>query len=402
MATMPFACCVRAAAVAALLVGSVMAGGTARAEAPEERDAVVVDVAPPGALDAYRLRAAIGIELGVDAIASDAPRAAQARGKLEVRVDAQTHHLTVSYQARNDPVARTVDLPGDPEAAQKAAVVLAGNLGRDEASELAAALRHEPTRPSSEPNGPAVPGTTPPRSVPGTTPSVVDEDEPDSDRFDQELRDALDYYAEQAHKKRVIGLWTSITLGVFTSGIVASAPWIATSAPSSNSIEIAGAVGGALGAIIVAEGLAITIDSTPIEKLDEYYRKGGSAKTTTETWVRYAANEHSYRRAAGVIGTIIGGLEFALGVYTAADRSSFASLGGPRTSSDDAVLSAFCLGAGSLFMVRGLENVTSDGPTETSLHAFEHGHGIPAWGLASHLALGPTPGGASATLHFTF
>ncbi len=353
-------------------------------------------MSPPGALDAYRLRAAIGIELGVDAVASDAPRAAQARGKLEVRVDAQTHHLTVSYQARKDPVARTVDLPSDPEAAQKAAVVLAGNLGRDEASELAAALRHEPNRPSSEPSAPATP------AVPGTTPPVVDEDERDSDRFDQELRDALDYYGEQAHKKRVTELWTSITLGVFTSGIVASAPWVATSAPSSNSTEIAAVVGGALGSIIVAEGLAITIGTTPIEKLDEYYRKGGSAKITTETWVRYAATEHSARRAAGVIGTIIGGLEFALGVYSAYDRNSFASLGGPRTSSDDAVLSAFGLGAGSLFMVWGLENVTTDGPVETSLHAFEHSHGIPAWGLANHLALGPTPGGASATLHFTF
>ena len=115
----------------------------ARAEQPAAaRGVVVVDVDPVArGIDAARLRRAIGDELGTDAVAPGDARASAARGTIAVSVDRAAGALVVSYREKAAPIVRRIDLPPDKEATIRAAVMLAGNLARDEASELAEMLR---------------------------------------------------------------------------------------------------------------------------------------------------------------------------------------------------------------------------------------------------------------------
>src|SRR5260370_19236248 len=125
----------------ALSLLAPLAPGVAEAQSPPKA-IIVVDV-PQGepALDANRLRAAVASELDADAVTSDDPRALRASGTLRVSIDRAAHALMIAYQGHTQPIVRKVDLPGSAQATERAAVLLAGNLARDEAGELAAELR---------------------------------------------------------------------------------------------------------------------------------------------------------------------------------------------------------------------------------------------------------------------
>jgi hypothetical protein len=129
---------------------------TARADSPAAaaRDVIVVDVdAGSSGVDGARLRKAIGYELGADAIEPDDARAGKARGTIEVRIESDAATLVVSYREKGAPIVRRMDLPATADATMRAAVLLAGNLARDEASELAGMLRKRapaPKRASGE------------------------------------------------------------------------------------------------------------------------------------------------------------------------------------------------------------------------------------------------------------
>jgi hypothetical protein len=129
----------------AFAVATMLAPTSARAQkppAPMVAVIVVVDVpSDDGGIDPARLRAAVGAELGAEAVAPTDPRATQASGTVRVSVDRATRTRVVEYRGDAEPITRRVELPEDADATERAAVLLAGNLARDEASELAAALR---------------------------------------------------------------------------------------------------------------------------------------------------------------------------------------------------------------------------------------------------------------------
>lgn len=99
---------------------------------------VVVDVSGDR-LDPAHTRKLVEHELAVTAVASDDARAAEATGHIEVTGDAKDKKLTVKYRKLDEPVERTIDLSEDTSRAESDAAFLAGNLARDEASELAPA-----------------------------------------------------------------------------------------------------------------------------------------------------------------------------------------------------------------------------------------------------------------------
>src|SRR5215471_3485177 len=103
-------------------------------------DILVVDVAPDSEwLDPEALRQAIGKELGAVAVAPSDPRAADRRGTVHVRVDAATGELEVQYEEARR-IVRRVRSPPDIPSIRNSAVMLAGNLARDQTDRLLASL----------------------------------------------------------------------------------------------------------------------------------------------------------------------------------------------------------------------------------------------------------------------
>jgi hypothetical protein len=120
--------------------------------------AVVVVEVSAGPLDADRVRASVGKELGMLAVAPGDPRASAATGRLAIEARRDAGTLTVSYtsaDAAHAKVTRTVSLPAAQAPAEASAVFLAGNLGRDDVGDVLASMKRaaktagappEPTR----------------------------------------------------------------------------------------------------------------------------------------------------------------------------------------------------------------------------------------------------------------
>lgn len=284
-------------------------------------------------------------------------------------------------------MTRTVDLPANPEAAQREAVLLAGNLGRDEASEIAAQLRHAaPPRPRDE------------RSPRPTAP--IDDtlaDDREAARKAAELQATLDYYAAQDRRARTAFAWACAGIGVGLAGVIVAEPFVDRGGANfSSDVSTALAVAALPGASMVGTAVILALNETPLERLAEYDRQGGGAQATAGAWARWAAHERSARRLGGVALIVSGSLEMALGALVALDSQSGLD---PSTRTLEGTALG---GVGAAFTLWGIAQLTSAGPTETALHAFERAHGIPLWGLAEHIGIAPAPGGAAASFRATF
>ena len=112
-------------------------------------------------LDAAAIEGAVEHELGVPLVIE--PSAVE---RLEITMTGRRANVTY-YAPGREPVTRSVDLPRDPQRALETIAFLAGNLARDEASELLRQL--SPTVPGSEPD--EVPLPPPPLPPPPPPPS---------------------------------------------------------------------------------------------------------------------------------------------------------------------------------------------------------------------------------------
>jgi hypothetical protein len=133
--------CVFRLLVVASFVWARRADAQAVSPLPSRRVVVLVVLPSAARLDASRLRVDIGKELGADVVALDDPLAPIAAGTLTVGLDASGGTVTIRYEARAEPVSRQMELPPASDAAERAVVLLAGNLARDESAELALAVR---------------------------------------------------------------------------------------------------------------------------------------------------------------------------------------------------------------------------------------------------------------------
>lgn len=127
---------------------------TARAdEADKARGMVLVLDDLPWNVDAESLRQAIAREIGATVtLAEEAPGGPST---LTLRVG-EGRHVVLSYRAEDGRLTeRDVELPDAPDRAVEVISLLAGNVVRDEAAELVAALRKPPDKPSP-PSPPAL------------------------------------------------------------------------------------------------------------------------------------------------------------------------------------------------------------------------------------------------------
>ena len=251
---------------------------------------VVVDV-DPGAteIDLAGLRETIGKELGATAVAPDDALAAQARGTIALSIDAARHALVVSYREHAATITRSIDLPGDPAATARAAVLLAGNLARDEAGELVAALRKE--KPPAD-------------AASATGPASVEPVDDETGKLAR-LGATLEFHAHNGHSLRLAIEWTMLLAGIATEGVGLGLALEGHS--DAGQLLLQGGLGLTLSSVFVAPG--------HFEELTQYYAHARATGPTPElaredveqAWLRVARKEHWNRKFLGWTETVLGG-----------------------------------------------------------------------------------------------
>jgi hypothetical protein len=367
-----------------LALGLLVAGAARADGAP--RQVVVVDVdAAASAIDAASLRAAIAKDLNADAVAPDDARAAQARGTIHVALGGDHRALVVSYLARPEAVTRTVEVPADPPAIERAAVILASNLARSEGSQIAADLRAQ--------RAAALPADA--QATPGANAAPVGPGRDDAERAAVQrveadrLQRTLDYLAEREKGSRLAFAWTALGVGAAEIGAGA---YISTLHPTDGwSWYVPSAIGAAL---VIGGGLTFLEDS-PFERLAAYDRAGGGMERTEETWARWAHGQQTRRRVGGILLVAVGSLCLGLSVWDYASNLSSTS----HFSTD------YLAVVSTIDILLGAYVLATDSPFEAALHEYERTSGKVLFqdaGALGHLRLGFVPGGASAGFRGTF
>jgi hypothetical protein len=344
--------------LAGLVVASGVASRVASAQAPPPQRVVVVDV-PAGepSIDAAKLRADVASELGVRAVASDDPAAAEASGVVRVSVDHTGHALVVEYRGQTEPITRSVELPATPEATERAAVLLAGNLARDEAGELAASMRAKPA--------PAAAPTPPPPS-----PAAVRAAQQAAEER-RELDALGGALGEDVRRSASKSTASDIAYGVGLGAMGASVGWNVYALAAKASPDPAWYLIQAGEISIVSSFLLRGGNFAEIHDLYESERAQGLPPALVrddveQAWLRAANNEHSNRKLygwleLGLSSLLLAGSTIALTYYANQPLSSQPSLG-PWVGFTAVAAADFAI---------GIDMVVTDGPVESALHEYE-------------------------------
>jgi hypothetical protein len=345
------------------------------------RAVVVVEVAPvTPELDAPRLRAAIGEELQADAVPADDARAASARGRSDVSVDRAAGELVVSYSGGAEPLVRRVALPVDAQGRARAVIALAGNLGRDEAADLAAEIRR--SRPPAP--APALPASDPEKES--------------SERDEVTLMRMLAVDARRDRNARLATSWTLIALG---AGAMATGALQSSRSAEQRAVSLITPLGlplvlvGIFGYPFVDLNVGLTRRSR-LERLSAYYPPDSE---TGRPWARSQVEQmwkkeaiDARREREGTLLPLVGfGLmEAGLGAFFLAEGDVHDTV---RASIDIAALS---LGVG--VSVWGIWESQGETPTESRLRDYEHSVGRP---IVQDVGLGVAPAPSGATVNLT-
>jgi hypothetical protein len=146
-------------------------------------------------------------------------------------------------------------------------------------------------------------------------------------------------------------------------------------------------------------GIGALATNSPFEDLAAMDRQGSGALATEEAWVRAAEKEHSWRRDAGIAGLVLSGLMLGAATFAVVDSDLSISAGTRQE------FAAFFYGLGAIDGLASVYQLTTDGPVETGLRAYEQSSGRPLWrkdaGLGRlHIALAPS--GAMGTFSADF
>jgi hypothetical protein len=345
----------------AIVAGSFLCPRGAAAQEGVVVVAVAAQDPSQSPLDVAKLRTDIGADLGVEAVAPDDPRATQATGTLRISVDRATHSLTVAYESEPRRVERRVELPSDARVAERAAALLAGNLARDEAGDLASELRKGDRA----------------KAVSPAAPSPEEGDALASYEHERE-RYALDRLgvtlAGHVQRDRWREQLAYFVLGGSLAAIGAGATVILAQGASSSANEAVSVPflqTGFLG--MLAGGLLLPGD---FGELNDYYARERAASVPVakaradveQAWLRAAHNEHRRRRVVGWVQTVGGALLAGTSAtILVIDRQQ------PSSSNDVTPLwAAFSVAGAATFGV-GLYLLVSDGPLESAWREYEHG-----------------------------
>ncbi|MGK3993164.1 LA_2272 family surface repeat-containing protein [Sorangium sp. So ce1024] len=150
----------RAIAAAGVFAAASALPASALAAEPSAAGVELVVDGVSWTLDPEAVRAAVGRELGGPVTVVGAANAGRPTLVLRGEPDGR---VTLTYSAGDGRhIGRTIDVPEDPDRAAEAIALLAGNLVRDEAAELAAALSKRPSEePAAAPPAPAAPPAAP-------------------------------------------------------------------------------------------------------------------------------------------------------------------------------------------------------------------------------------------------
>lgn len=332
---------------------------------------VVVDVGGDR-LDPAHTRALVGKELEVEAIAADDPRAAEATGRVDVV--SKDGKLTVRYRKVDGPIERSIPVATDPGRAEIDAAFLAGNLARDEASELI------PEKPENE------------NAAKEEKPSPWGED----DRRYAQMRAYVNGLSDDARS-------TSFRSGALlaSAGVLLTAPGIYVTAkgdldePSDGGLALASFVTG--GVFITVGLVAMAVKADPYEPLAKAVREQDAKKASSEDalasveteWKKQVAAEQSSRNTSAVISFIIAGLSIGAGSVLLATG---------ETSSP--AWMTYIMATGGVNIITGVASLLIEGPMERAHRQWQNvsNPSLPAVGFG----IAPTSGGGSAALSIRF
>lgn len=351
--------------------------------AADDEPVIVVEVteATPE-IDADWLRAAIARELHAATVRPTDPRARSARGTVTVDMDRAGGKLTVTYLARSLPTTRRIALPADGAAARDAAVMLAGNLARDEAGELAAELR--PPSPAVDAKAPAGPA------------DLQAEELRERAVTRARLQGTLDTLAARESHDRTFA-WTTAFLGGFAALVAVDQVDPGYGTPGAalvSSLASTSTMGVAFGA-----GWITLYAGSSFDKLADAHRKGAESYATEDRWRRFAQKERSLRRATGIVELSLGAVAVAAGSVALATPSAF-------TSDDQRyALTGVMFGAAVGEALLGIYYLTTEGPVGTALHAYELSTGRiarPRSAWLEHVRIGCGPAGPTGAVFVAF
>jgi hypothetical protein len=368
-------------------IGIATTGFAPLAGAASSAPVTVVEVTSGAAeLGAEQLRALIATELGCTVVAPGDPRAATAQGTLTVDLDREHADLSVTYLAHSTPLQRHVVLPRTVSEAQRAAVLLSGNLARDEAIGLAAELRQgHPPAPSptarATPNQRALDDSSDASQV-----ALAQRQET------ARMQATLEFYARNDRNSRHATGWAALATGAL--GVGAGA-YIA-----SQSKQELWLLAGVEGVVIMGVGGVSLLSPTAFEDIAEYGRKAAASPGATErVWLTAAHAEQRRRKVAGVFALTAGILSAGGGTFLLLDS---------RSSNSDANRYGSALifmALGGIDVMAGVYALATEGPVESGLHAYERTSGRVLDGAhasAPKLHFGMTPSGFVAGLSGTF
>ncbi len=345
----------------------------ARAQAPE--DVLVVDVdASAAALDAAKLREAVGQELHATAIAPDDARAPSAKGTLKIEASEAKHAMRITYVARATPTVRSVPLPAEPEAARREAVLVAGNLARDEGAELARELRKK-------------------KQLEDASHAPVEATTPRAAHSERTARDMLEELDKQQRSLMNATLWGALGASAVGAG-VGTAVYVNGDSRTGGSLLLFSGV--------LAADVGFNFLLAPASPYKELIDRSALNSFDLEAeWARAADDERASRRTRALASFVAAGLSAGVGTWALLAEKTW----GANRTTYGAVFLAF----GGILGVGGVYFATNDGPLEGALHVYEKATGFkpaapaaPVANAAPRLQLAPVPGGAMAGLSGIF
>jgi hypothetical protein len=338
---------------------------------------VIVDVTGDR-LDPSHTRELVEKELSVTAVAPDDPRAATATGRIEVKSNATDKKLTVKYRKVDEPVERTIDLSDDTARAESDAALLAGNLARDEASELAP----PPAKPA--------PPKKAEKAVKSNEISIASVWS-DEDRELAHIDAFLKHTTDEDHSARTR---TGIIELAIAGALIAPAVFFLIRGDTST--EERAYMGGATtaGGALIGAGIATMLiqpnELEPIQKkIREHNGVGTDSKTALEDvdreWAKLAADAKRGR-------TIYGWMSVGLGAALMATGGAGIIAGEGAPSSFGVTFAAL----GGMFLVNGIATLTGESVTERSYRTWHTFRTTEARGPNVSFGATVLPGGGGA------
>jgi hypothetical protein len=336
---------------------------------------VVVDV-DGGRLDPSHTRELVSKELSVTAVAPDDPRAPQATGRIDVVTDAGK--LTVRYRKVDGPVERTIALANDVGRAESDVAYLAGNLARDEASELVPAENKQK------------------KNAAASQPIVAWQSD---DRDLAQMRAFLTQSANEERSARHRGAVIRLAAGL---AFLAPSTYFWFDSDASNEAKVFRLSGTLMGASLLMSAIGSAFVESGdlegvsylVEKHEKQKSDPGLAITEAEKeWAKRATSARTTRIGTGWFCVVLGGAAAALG-------SALMIADGPR---GDAGSSGFALiGVGTLAALFGAAKLLDETGIESSYRLWRTVKTAPETGMRISFGGTPLPGGGAASFALTF